>query len=232
MKRKKKDLPLIVLKTLEPFLTKGSKFYRIVDPGESLLKIVDNDPTSDFYFEIKNYSTGNGFRLEIESKPKSRSDVKPMSTTIEGKSLDSYFKSWTTFLEEYENINIFDDPILRQYQEEFEQEIKIVDEDADYTTYDYQTQIWLDEYLTKYQALLKEFKTEENKTEVESIDIDIEELKTEQTKLTKKKVIDKLVKIWAKTRKLGMKLLKDVYETTKKELLKRLISGTIDDILQ
>jgi hypothetical protein len=127
-------------------------------------------------------------------------------------------------------VKIFDDPILKQYQQEFENEINIVDEDADFNTYDLKTQIWLDEYIARYQERLEIVKTPENQNEIAEIQGELVELKNTQTRLTKKRVIERLSKIWAKTRKIGLGLLKDVYETGKSELIKRLITGQLDDI--
>lgn len=228
---KKKQLPISVLKALEPFMKEQSNLYKLDDPGSFVLRMVDRDPDSDFFFEIREFSTDRGLQLTIFYKPQNRNKTQEVGIVIEPKDLESHFKKWVLFLKEYEAINFFDDPILNQYAEEFDNEVKIVDEDADSKSYDYQTQIWLDEYLNNYIQVLEQFNKPEINSEVVILKEDIIELKETQTKLTKRAVVEKLVKIWAKTRKLGMALIKDAYDVAKKEIFKRLITGKIDDFL-
>lgn len=155
-------------------------------------------------------------------------NVDVCSLQIQLGELKPHFTNWKSCIAAYEQVKIFDDPILRQYQEEFENNVYLVDEDADRTTYDLKTQFRIEEYLTTYQQKLNEFKTTDNEGHIEEISKEIEELKNNQTRLTKKKVIERLARIWAKTRKIGLSLLKDVYETTKEEVIKMLISGQFE----
>ncbi len=228
MTRYKKDIPLVVLQTIEPLITESSKLFKIIDTAENLLYIEDADPQSNFYFKIISYSE-QGQNIAIEFKPMNQNNVDTYGNTIGLQGLKGLFVNWKSYLQAYENIKIFDDPILRQYQLEFENEIHIIDEDADYNTYDISTQIWLDQYLTRYQERLELFKTSENKNEIEEIQIELAELKTTQTKLTKNKIINRLSKIWAKTRKIGLGLLNDVFQEVKSEIINRLITGRLDD---
>jgi hypothetical protein len=229
MTRYKKDLPLTVLQTLEPLINEKSKLFKIGDAGKDLLRIDDADPRSTFYFKVVSYLE-QGEKLNIEFKPMNGNNVDVYKGTIRLDGLKGQFSNWKSYLTAYESIKIFDDPILRQYQEEFETEIHIVDKDADYNTYDFKTQLWLEEYLTKYSEKIEEFKTPENESEIIDIQADIVDLKNKQTRLTKRKVVEQLSKIWAKTRKIGLGLLKDVYETVKTELINRLITGRLDDL--
>ena len=57
--RKKKDLPLTILKSLEEFVTlKGEKF-EVVNPDNHLLKIIDIDNDSNFSFIVEKYQKQN-----------------------------------------------------------------------------------------------------------------------------------------------------------------------------
>lgn len=227
MTRYKKDLPLTVLQTIEPLMNEVSKLLKVGDSGQDLLRIDDSDPRSEFYFKIIKYSD-QGQKLNIEFKPMNGNNVDVCSLQIQLGELKPHFTNWKSCIAAYEQVKIFDDPILRQYQEEFENNVYLVDEDADRTTYDLKTQFRIEEYLTTYQQKLNEFKTTDNEGHIEEISKEIEELKNNQTRLTKKKVIERLARIWAKTRKIGLSLLKDVYETTKEEVIKMLISGQFE----
>jgi hypothetical protein len=230
MTKYKKDFPLSILETVEELLKSDSTYFETTDPGESLLKFKDKDPKSDFYFEIKGYGFDNNRKLSVDLsfKPRHKDIPAAHEKKVEAKSLGAYLKNWTDILAEYERIKIFDDPILKQYQDEFLADFELLDEDADTKSYDYKTQVWLDEYLDKCKTRLIEIKTEENGTDVEQAERDINELKNTQTSLTKRKVVEKLTKIWARTRKLGIQLIKEFYQEAKKEIIKQLIKGQID----
>ena len=62
--RKKKEIPLIVLESLEPFLLQNNNLYKTVDPKSALLRIEDLDDNSDFYFVVENYKQRNGKTYE------------------------------------------------------------------------------------------------------------------------------------------------------------------------
>lgn len=226
----KKEFPLSVLQTIEGLMKTESPHFEVTDPGESLLRFKDKDPKSDFYFEIKSYKFDASTKLQliISYKPRHRDIPTTHEKTVDAKLLGGSLKNWSDLLGEYEQITIFDDPILKQYEDEFLTEFEILDSDADTNSYGFDTQILIDKYLDYCSLKLTEHKTDENKEEVEKIENEIKELKTSQTQLTKRKVVQKLSRIWAKTRKFGLNLLKDVYQEAKKEIIKQLIKGHID----
>ena len=79
-----------------------------------------------------------------------------------------------------------------------------MDEDAEYTSFDLDKQLFIGSYLDNAILKLESAITEENKEEIEDLIADANSLKTEQTQLTKKQVIKRLSKIWAKARKYGL----------------------------
>lgn len=222
-----------MLKALEPFLQGNPKLFKVSEPGSWLLKLVDIDPQSDFHFTIQDYKIQNDsfVILVIDRKPRDQNDVKSFNDRIAADQLKLIFENWLSYLEEYQNITAFEDPLLKQYEREFEEEFDIMDEDADTTSYNLQVQLLIDEYLGNCQTRLEMFKNRENEKEIEAILQEVKDLKVEQTRLPKRKVVKALAKIWAKTRKLGLELLKDIYNSVKDDLIKRLITGKIDDLL-
>lgn len=228
--RYKKEFPLTVLHIIEELLKTESPYFETTDPGDSLLKFRDKDSKSDFYFEIKKYSFDSNQKLlvEVSFKPKHKDLPEVHERSIDAAKLNTYLKNWTDVLAEYERITIFDDPILRQYEAEFLTDFELLDDDADTNSYDFKTQLLIDQYLTYCEEKLLENKTEINKVEIEKIEEEIIDLKTNQTQLTKRKVVQALARIWAKTRKFGLNLLNDFYKEAKKEIIKQLIKGHID----
>ena len=63
--RKKKDLPLIILKSLQPFVNLRGEKFETLDPKENLLKVVDQDSDSSFHFTIEEYKKSNGGKFQF-----------------------------------------------------------------------------------------------------------------------------------------------------------------------
>jgi len=141
-----------------------------------------------------------------------------ITRNIKAKDLNAYFSLWIKFLAEYSKLTIYDDPIIKQYREEFFQEFKILDDDADNSSFDLQTQFWLDEYCDTMSLKLGEMETDENEENILGIKNDIKALKENQSSLTKNEVISSLSLIWAKSRKLGLNFLNEIYTKVKSSI--------------
>jgi hypothetical protein len=210
-------------------LKKKSEHYALVAPQKSMLLFKDQDERSKFFFEIKSFSyPHNILHLSIEFSPGSADSTEPISRNIRSSDLDKIFSQWVKFLSIYSEVSIYDDPILKQYQAEFFQEFQIIDDDANTSSFDLQTQYWLDEYCDTMSLKLGELETDENKILIIEIQKDIKDLKEKQSSLTKNEVISRLSLVWAKSRKLGLNFLNEIYTKVKASLnskIKPLIIG-------
>ena len=216
-----KKIPLQILETIEPYLNKKGTSFETVDPNGLLLKFVDKDNNSDFYFNIESYKMEGGFQLLIDWKPSSKQTIANRKVWIKAEQLDAFFINWLTLLEGYEKVkSIFDDPILEAFAEEYFTEFEIVDEDAEIKPFSTKQVLLLDEHLDNIQKKIKEFQTEENKVEIQKIQDDVTELRENLTKKSKKWVIKKLSKVWAKITKQGTKLMKEFLTEAKKHAIK------------
>lgn len=230
--RKKKDLPLAILKALQPFVKlKGEKF-NVVDPGNHLLKVEDKEEDSSFHFIIEKYqksSNSSTFQFLMTRSPKNQNDNGIYQTWVEINNLTSQFDQWIKLLDEYESTDSFyDDPILHSYYEEFFNEFEIVDEDADINPFNTKQILLIDEYLEKLQNKLDEYKTHENENKILEIQSEIVILRENLTTKPKKWIVDKVSKIWAKIAKSGTKFIKEFLTESKKEIIKQSIKGLID----
>jgi hypothetical protein len=230
MPRKKKDIPLIVLETLEPYLKKNDEIFEIVDPKESLLRIIDSDTDSDFYFEVVDFQMSNGKTiLQLDYKPQNKTNTGAYKPRIVHTQLDGHFENWTTRLSEYAKVeSIYDDPILKKNAEKFFQKFDIIDEDAEYTSFDLEQQLFLEEYLdnTKQKLeKLKKGKSEDLILELEELETEAEKIKAVITKESKKKIIRRLSIFWGKAQKTGIDVIKEIFISVTAELAKRLMIG-------
>ena len=53
--RKKKELPLVILKSLQPFVNLKGQRFETIEPKENLLNIIDQESESTFHFIIEEY---------------------------------------------------------------------------------------------------------------------------------------------------------------------------------
>ncbi|MFA7379916.1 MAG: hypothetical protein WC150_05605 [Bacteroidia bacterium] len=231
--RKKKDLPLVILKALEPFVNlKGDKF-EVIEPKENLLKIIDKDLDSKFHFTIEDYQKTNSniFQFLITKCPRNINDSGSYQTWVEVTSLKGQFEAWSNLLNEYESVNsFFDDPITKSFKEEFYAEFEIIDEEAESKPLKTNQILLLDKYLEAIGNRLSEFETENNTKDIKEIKQDIIVLRDHITNKSKKWVVTKLTSIWAKIAKQGTKFIKEFLSESKKEIIKQGVKGLIDTL--
>uniref|UniRef100_UPI0040483ED6 hypothetical protein n=1 Tax=Roseivirga sp. TaxID=1964215 RepID=UPI0040483ED6 len=231
--RKKKDLPLIILKALQPFVKlKGEKF-EAHDPKENLLKVIDIEPDSTFHFIIESYKkdASHNFLFLMSRSPISVNDNGIHKTWIAISHLQNQFETWLNLLDEYENVeSFFDDPILKSFEEEFFTEFEIIDKDAEVNPFNTTQILLLDNYLEDVENRLSKFECEANLTDIKEIKDNINYLRESLTTKSKKWVIKNLSSIWAKIAKQGTPFIKEFLTETKKEVIKQSIKGLIEII--
>ncbi|NHM08350.1 hypothetical protein G4D82_14065 [Flavobacterium sp. CYK-4] len=217
----KKKIPLQVLETIEPFVNKNGKSFEAINPNDFLLKFIDKDDKSDFYFNVEQYKMDQGFLLLVDLKPKSRQTTENRRTWIKAEALEAVFGSWIELLEGYAKVKtVFDDPILEAFAEEYYTEFEIIDEEADVKPFSVKQILMLDSHLENIQKKIEKYKTEENAVEIEQIKIDTIELRNNLSKKSKKWVIKQLSKVWAQIAKQGPTLIKEFLSETKKLVVK------------
>lgn len=229
--RRKKDLPLVILKALEPYVgLKGDKI-EVIDPKENLLKVIDKDVNSDFHFTIEKYQKANNntYQFLMTRSPKNTNDNGQYQTWVEVSGLTGQFDVWLKLLNEYETVNsFFDDPITKSFREEFFAEFEIIDDDADINPLNIKQIMLLDSYLELVDDELNVFLDESNSQDIQEIKEEIFLLRDNLTKKSKKWVVSKLANIWAKIAKQGTKFIKEFLNETKKELIKQGVKGLIE----
>jgi hypothetical protein len=201
---KKKKLTIAILKSLESFVNLTGEKFKIIDPKENLLHVLDIDNTSDFHFKIEKYEkkqTGY-FQFLMSKKPINEKDNGIKRNWIDIKNLESQFKDWLDLLDQYESIeSFFDDPIIKSNAEKFFQKFDIIDENANKETFNLEQQLFLEEYLDNSRKKLEKLKkgeTEEKIIEIEILETETEEIKSALTIESKKKIMVRLSKFWGR----------------------------------
>jgi hypothetical protein len=217
-----KDLPISVLRTLERFDSKSDKLYnRVIEPSKYLMRFVDSDNESDFYFQITRADKINGdFKYHLSIKPQSEISTDATGFSIGAGQLDLFFNNWVKALAYYESSKVFDkDPIIKQYEQEFFSEFELIDGDADTSTYNLDAQLRIDGFLEQVNEILQNCITEQNAEILEEIQAEVTNLRNTQTSLTKRKVFEAIVNIGARIRKKSLPAFKWFAEAFGKALL-------------
>ena len=235
MKRRKKDIPLLILKALEPIVNLDNRPYKFSDSTSYTMKVHDLDENSNFVFIIEKYrqvsSAKEDFQLHITQKPASAINIAFGSYIIGLSEIDKYFDRWVNLLAEYNSTNSFlDDPILQGFQEEYYSDFEIIDDDSETRPFTSAKILLLDDYLTRLDSSLDTFVTEENSINITLIKEDISLLKENLTTQSKKWVITKMSTIWAKITKQGTSFVRELLTESKKQLIKLLSKNTVDTI--
>jgi hypothetical protein len=229
MNKKKKELPLIVLKQLERFTSLQGKQFEIIDPENFLLKVVEIDDEPIFYFNIESYELNNSsYHFLMSRKPRSETFQGQYRTRIPIAKLEEQFAEWLKLLNQYESTHSFyDDPIVKAFSDEYFDDFEIIDEDADFAPLTTKQILILDEHLEYIEENIDKYKSEENEKTIERVKQDITSLRKSLTSKSKSFVFRSLCNIWGKLTKLGTQFITDFTSETKREIVKRSVKGLI-----
>lgn len=236
----KKKFPLSIFKEIQPILKSNLDVIYYDLPtveGEDLILVKDNDPESDFYFGISKNTreslTGNNVYYILSKKPKSKDEISTHSFETLLQNVGPHLEKWIATIREFnEAETIFDDPILKSYEEKFAERFKILDTDAETAPYELEIQLYLDEYLAasenKISGLIEDSTDEAEIKELEELRAAAVEVRRNISKLPKQAVMQRLGKFWAKAQKMGLPILKVIFMESVKELTKYLVKNGTD----
>lgn len=219
----------MVLESLEKYVKLRGEQFDVIPPEKFLLKVIDNDNESDFYFNVEDYKTENGAKILIDRKPHTKTSTRNKKLWIDMKNLDSVFNFWVNLLKTYENVESFyDDPIVKSYANDYYAEFEIIEEDAEIKPLKPKQILLLDEYLENVENSIEKFETENNKSKIQEIKNDVIELRANLTSKPKAWVVRNLAKIWAKLTKQGTQFLKEFVSESKKQVIKEGVKFIIE----
>ncbi len=227
----KKNIPLQVLIELEPFLKNKSNFIKFRKKKDCILSFVDKDIDSDFYFEVTKYEYKASKITYIASK-KPMSPFNNENTTLSApiENLKLQFDSWLKIIEDYDKVpDYFDeDPILKGYQNEFFENLKLLDNDADIKPYNFKQQLAIEKHINSIIATIENEKQSDETVEILK---DSSNLKDNIGKLTKAETFHKICQIWAKIRKYSFQTLKNIMTSSSTKLIEYSVSKGVEILL-
>ncbi|MEX8548026.1 MAG: hypothetical protein V5804_10540 [Mucilaginibacter sp.] len=218
----KKDFPLIILESLQSFVDLKGNAFNVINPEDKLLKIIDSDEKSSFYFNIDKYEKQQSgiHKILLDKKPISKTNTQNQQFWIEVKDLQPHFNAWLELLNSYNKVkSFFDDPIINSYTESYFSEFELVDEDANSNPLTPRQILLLDEHLEYIENNIENYQNESNASQIQEIKNDIIELRENLTNKSKAWIVKNLSKSWAKLTKQGTRFLKDFLNEAKKQVI-------------
>lgn len=226
----KVNVPIIILERLQPILDRNLEFiYHIED--ETLFHLADKQK-SELNFKLIKYSQFRDLFKSgyfIEYRPIGRDNMQSTKYWCHITDVEKQLKSWIEDVGYFNRLyTVFDDPIVKQYEDSFFKEFDVHEENSDYAPFDLNRQIFLDDYLKATIFRLENLKVgkpEKEQSEIDSLMNEAEQIRKVITKESQKKIIKRLARFWAKAQKIGIYLIKEIFVNVSAEITKRLILG-------
>jgi hypothetical protein len=221
----KKNIPLVVcqdteriLKQIRKICLANSDIVKYFEDSTSLIRVIDLDDKSSFYFQIHSVKLHNNKTIfTFEYKPQSVSNINPGEQAFDYDNTIRYFNLWIQFIKSYNAISISEeDKINEFYENEFYSAFDIIDEDADINPFDLEKQLVISKLI---DSTINSLHANDISNKDEII-VDLIDLKKNQQNYTKRIAIRKLSKIFTKIRKRSIDLLKFVLKEFIKESIK------------
>ncbi|MES2837992.1 MAG: hypothetical protein V4667_10750 [Bacteroidota bacterium] len=225
----KKKIPLAILESLQPLVHKNLNLVETVKNDDVIFHLKDKDLHSDLYYKIiRKESSNNQSGYIIEYKPSSKDDISLRKIWIKNDLVSNSIQNWLAIIEEYNNmLTIYDDPIIKSNQERFEKKFETLDEDANYSSFDLQQQTFLYEYLNNTKSIIlkhNEGKSEDEIAELKDLINDADEIQKNLTKETKKIIVKRLSKFWAKAQKFGLNVIQEILVAVSSDFIQKILS--------
>lgn len=228
----KREYPLQVLTDLKRIYDLYHKDFNVARSGDMLMVIREkSDQTPPFYFNIIKFVVSNSkTNYEFEYFPSDSTFVRSHTAREEIEGVLNYIKSWLSYSDQYSKPHpLFDDeesdPILEAYIEEIEDFFDMQPEESDSRPYGILEQVNIRHYTEQIVKIAKENRTEQNAVEVDDIVNDAESIKEDLGRSTKGEIKARFKKLYAKSLKVSVELLKEITKTVIVELVKDAVTG-------
>jgi hypothetical protein len=195
------------------------------------LSYIPRDETYDFYFELRGIRfINNVVDYWLVFKPMNSSSVEEAEVTGKLDAAESRLKSWITLLKQYNTVRLSKkDRFTAESAQQFYADFELVDEDADTKPFDNNKQMFLYHFLEHIKKKVEDTEGADQQQLNEIID-EINLLEMHIPVFTKAAVVKGLSKIFAKVQVFSLKLIVDIFDVAKKEIIKAALYGGMHDM--
>lgn len=219
----KSKLSLELLTTIAPIIKPNSQKVDLSTSKDTLFLLQDKNPTFNFFFRAEKEEILKDGKIAVTfiCKPFSITENIAKGTSLSLDNFKDHLTKWFNNIEQYKVEKLIDDPVEKQYKDEFNKEYKIIDDDADTSRFNFTQQILLTNYIENVIIYIAQEPglTDEDKNYLLS---EAESLKKDISTETKNSFIDKQSGFWAKLRKKSIKVCEYVVKEFFKEVIKEL----------
>lgn len=225
----KKDIPLDLLKTIEPIAQANLDLIQFKKEDNTFYCFVETDTNSKNFFKIfidgtKRIGNYDKTKYGFEFKPANSSNAKQSISQTILNDLGEQFKNWIkTIRDIHETPSVHDDNFVRQYAEFYYNEFKIVDEDADNSPFDPNQQDLVEVYLLSLSSAIEQSGDKLSETVKNELLNDIQIIQAALPTTTKSQIMRAITKVFGKLYKTSKTLAKEIVTEAKKYLIKKLI---------
>ncbi len=219
----KSKFSLATLNAISPIIRANSSKINISTNNDIIVLLQEVNNSYDFFFRIENEEMVKGsLNVKFTCRPFSELENIAKGTLLPLDAFKKKLANWFDYIEQYKSAKLIDDPILKQYEDEFNADFTIVDEDAKDFRFNFSQQILLLNYIERVEDYIK-FETEELSEEERSeLVLEAESLKKVVSNETKDNYIKKQSSFWAKIRKKSIKVCDFVVKEFAKEVIKEM----------
>jgi len=219
----KSKLSIALLTRISPLIKANSDKVSIETNKDILFVLKDKNPNYNFFFRAEKEAPApnSGSFVTFTSKPFSEFDNGVKNTSIYFTEFVTKLSEWFKNIELYKTESLSDDAAEKQYTDEFYQDFKIVDEDAEVNRFNFSQQLLLLSYI---ENLEKHIEETDELTKEEKITFKKETtiLKQQAATETKDSYIKKQSGFWAKLRKKSISVCQFAIKEFGKEVIKEL----------
>ena len=229
MKLELRDYPLILLKDIQVLLQDlkliALKNSNIIEPSKddkNLFIAKETYPNSKFYFRV--FSPGlNAGKPEyhFSKLPHSEHSLKPYEGTGNREFIAQSLTNWLDTISQYHSLPLDEEDFFeKKYEKEFYEDFKIMDEDAQTSTFNFSQQIALNNYIQNTIIYLEDPQTEIEEDDRKELIEEAKKIEKSISTESKEVVIKRNSKFWAKARKKSISICKFIITEFAKEVIK------------
>jgi len=227
----KKTVPLSIRRMIDSYTKEHPDLFKVVSNKSDIIKLVDADPESDFYFQIydaqENHSSNKkpaDILFSVYYVPYHHDILEPVDLNLNRDNLKIHFEKWIKFLIDFNKPSVaFEDNISQAYYDELEPKFQNVDEDADFAPFSIEQQKTITLFLNECKKVVNAQKKDIG--DAKSIVALIEETKRTMSRSTKKEVVNTIRKIIAKSFKMGLDIGERLLVKFTAEFAYKMITG-------
>ncbi|KRT13829.1 hypothetical protein ASU31_22600 [Pedobacter ginsenosidimutans] len=193
-----------------------------------IFEYFDKERDHDFSFKVFdfNYTINVGVKCSIEMLPYDPNKVTKTTFGVYIKDVEAHFINWISFVNAYNDLVLNSKDKIRNYYEDlYSADFEILDEDADSVPFELERQLLIEQFAILCIDVLNR-DPESNRELIQ----DAIEIRDTVQNSTKKEIIRKISKFFAKIARKSLPLLKELASEAKKTIFKKAIEFGLKEI--